>query len=55
MKITLDIPNETVGAFFCYIYFEGDSFKMHTHSIGTSELFSGAYVKVGDGKEEAQE
>lgn len=54
MKITLDIPDTTVCAFFDFVY--GDNMftglKMQGHSIETDELYDGAEIKIKDVKQE---
>lgn len=48
MKITLDIPDSTVCAFFDFVYYgHGNSFmSMQGHSMGSDELYDGAEIKI---------
>lgn len=64
MKITLDIPDGTVAAFFNYVRvadrfdFDGYSipnFSMESHSIQTDELYDGAEIKIEAGPTKAEE
>lgn len=48
MKITLDIPDGTLAAFFDFVY-QGDyypSMMMQGHSIGSEELYDGAEIEI---------
>ena len=51
MKITLDIPDKTIAAFFDFVY--GDNMftglKMQGHPIETDELYDGAEIKIEEG------
>lgn len=55
MKITLDIPDETMCAFFSFIY-RGrlGGLKMQVKQIGTADMLDGAEIKAEE-IEEAQE
>lgn len=49
MKITLDIPDGTVAAFFDFVYWDGRGANMQSHSIPTDELYDGAEIKIEAG------
>ena len=55
MKITLDIPDRTVAAFFDFVYWDERGANMQGHLIPTAELYDGAeiIIKPGPIKEEA--
>ena len=55
MKITLDIPDRTVAAFFDFVYWDERGANMQGHSIPTDELYDGAEIKIeaGSTREEA--
>lgn len=46
MKITLEIPDTTVCAFFDFVYYGRTGTRMQGHSIETSELRDGAEIKI---------
>lgn len=55
MRITLDIPDSTICAFFDFVHYTEDrrGMVMQGHSIGGDELYDGAEIlikqKDGDG------
>ena len=53
MKVTLDIPDTTVCAFFDFVHYTSTGMAMQGHSIPSDELFDGAEIvieqKDGDG------
>ena len=48
MKITLDIPDSTVCAFFNFIYYTTNcsGMLMQGHSIESSDMYEGAEIKI---------
>lgn len=44
MKITLDIPDRTVAAFFDFVYWDERGANMQSHSIPTEDLYDGAEI-----------
>lgn len=48
MKITLDIPDSTVCAFFNFIYYTTNcsGMLMQGHSIETDDMCDGAEIKI---------
>lgn len=57
MRITLDIPDSTVCAFFDFVHYT-DGYRgmaMQGHSIGSDELYDGAeiVIKQEDGADNA--
>ena len=48
MKITLDIPDSTVCAFFNFIYYTTNcsGMLMQGHSIETDDMYDGAEIKI---------
>lgn len=46
MKITLDIPNNTMCAFFDFVRGDCEGLIMQSHSITSAELKDGAVIKV---------
>ena len=47
MKITLDIPDGTICAFFDFVYRgHAGGLKMQGHRMGTDDLFDGAEIIV---------
>ena len=46
MKITLDIPDTTVCAFFDFVHYTRTGMAMHCHSIASDELFDGAEIVI---------
>ena len=55
MKITLDIPDRTVAAFFDFVYWDGRGANMQGHSIPTDELYDGAEIKIEPGPTNGEE
>lgn len=49
MKITLDIPDTTVCAFFDFVYFTETGLAMQGHSIQTDELKNGGVITIKEG------
>lgn len=49
MKITLEIPDTTVAAFFDFVYTDGRQYLMQGHSITTDELQSGKTIIIEKG------
>lgn len=49
MKITLEIPDGTVAAFFDFVYWDERGCNMQSHSIPTPELYDGAEIKIEAG------
>ena len=46
MKITLDIPDTTIGAFFCYTTYGLSAMGAGVHAIYTNALKDDALIKV---------
>lgn len=48
MKITLEIPDSTVCAFFDFVHYTEDrrGMAMQGHSIGSDELYDGAEIVI---------
>ena len=48
MKITLDIPDSTVCAFFDFVYYRsGEShMSMQGHSMDSDDLYDGAEIRI---------
>ncbi len=46
MKITLDIPDTTVCAFFDFVHWTDNGMAMQGHSIPSDELYDGAIIKI---------
>lgn len=46
MKITLEIPDTTICAFFDFVRSEVDGMTMQVHSIYSDDLFDGAEIKI---------
>lgn len=46
MIITLDIPDETVCAFFDFVRYDNGCYFMQGHSISSDELFDGNIVVI---------
>ena len=49
MKITLEIPDGTVAAFFDFVYWDERGCNMQSHSIPKPELYDGAEIKIEAG------
>lgn len=49
MKITLEIPDATVCAFFDFVYFTETGLVMQGHSIETDELKNGGVITIKEG------
>lgn len=46
MKLTLDIPDTTLCAFFDFVYYTDTGVSMQSHSIGTDEMFDGSDITI---------
>jgi len=46
MKITLDIPDGTICAFFDFVRLAEGGYGMQGYSIDTSELYDGSVIKI---------
>jgi hypothetical protein len=46
MKITLDIPDNTLCAFFDFVYRDCFGLTMQGHSIQKDELYDGAVITI---------
>lgn len=46
MKITLDIPDTTPGAFFSYLYQDANATLLGVKSLDSNDLKDGALIKV---------
>lgn len=46
MKITLDIPDTTICAFFDFVRYSNNGMAMQGHSIGSDELHDGSEIKI---------
>lgn len=46
MKITLDIPDTTLCAFFDFVYYTNTGAAMQGHSIDSSELYDGSEITI---------
>ena len=46
MKITLEIPDNTVCAVFNFVYGDYSELMMHSRSIGSFELKDGSVIKI---------
>lgn len=46
MKITLDIPNETICGFYNYVYWTETGLAMGVKQMGSDELKDGNVLKV---------
>ena len=46
MKITLDIPDETICAFFNYVYYEDRDMFMNGYGMDKQEMYDGAVIDV---------
>lgn len=46
MKITLEIPDGTVAAFFDFVYWDERGANMQGHPIPTDELYDGSEIKI---------
>ena len=51
MKITLDIPDSTICAFFNFVRGDWSGLTMQSHSIQSIELKDGAIIKIEASKE----
>ena len=52
MKITLEIPDSTVCAFFDFIRDTNTGFWMQSYGIKTGDLYDGAEIKIEEAKAE---
>lgn len=55
MKITLDIPNTTLCAFFDFVKQDGYGLIMQGHSITSDDLYDGAEIKIDDMRWESED
>lgn len=46
MKITLDIQDTTLCAFFDFVYYTNTGAAMQCHSIDSSELYDGSEINI---------
>lgn len=46
MRITLDIPDTTICAFFDFVRAADDGLVMQGHSISSTELYDGAKITI---------
>jgi len=46
MKITLNIPDTTIGAFFDFVYYAGSCIAMQNRSILSDEIYDGAEITI---------
>lgn len=46
MRITLEIPNTTVCAFFDFIRYTNTGMTMQGHSISSDEMYDGALISI---------
>jgi hypothetical protein len=46
MKITLEIPDSTQGAYFTFLYGYIDDLRMKSHGIAGKELHDGAVITI---------
>lgn len=53
MKITLEIPDTTICAFFDFVYYGSSSLMMQGHSIEGSDIYDGSEIVIRPGKQEA--
>lgn len=56
MKITLDIPDTTVCAFFDFLHYTRTGMTMQVYSIDSDELFDGSEIVIEqeDGDEDGR-
>lgn len=55
MKITLDIPDTMMCAFFSYVHHEGNKIFMKVRSLDSNALKDGALIKVQPEGEDGNE
>lgn len=48
MKITLEIPDSTICAFFDFIWDDNGILTMQAHKIQTKDLYNGAEIKIAE-------
>ena len=46
MKITLDIPNDTICGFFNFVRGDWCGLSMQTHSISSDQMKDGATIEI---------
>lgn len=55
MKITLEIPDYTLCAFYNYIQYKPSGLSMGVKSLNSDDLYDGAEIKVDPDNEEGVE
>lgn len=55
MKITLDVPDTTVCAYFCYIRITGKCMKMGCTLLDSDDFVDGNEIKIPKEKEEGED
>lgn len=55
MKITLDVPDTTVCAYFCYVTHNSQGEFMNCASLGTDKFHDGNEIKIPVEKEEGED
>ena len=55
MKITLDLPDNTLGVNVSFIYDMGSWLALHGRIIDSKELFDGSVIKIEAAKQEEKE
>ena len=54
MKITLDLPDNTIGANVNFVYYMGSWLALHGRIIDSKELFDGSVIKIEAAKQEEE-
>lgn len=49
MKITLEIPDGTICAFFASVEADGDVLKMMSYRIASDDIYDGSQIKCSNG------
>lgn len=55
MKITLDIPDTTVCAYFCYVNYDSQGASMGCTLLDTDDFVNGNEIKIPKGKKEVED
>ena len=55
MKITLDVPDTTVCAYFCYVQYDSPGSSMGCTLLDTDDFVNGNEIKIPKGKKEVED
>ena len=55
MKITLDIPDTTVCAYFCYVNYDSQGASRGCTLLDTDDLVNGNEIKIPKGNKEVED